>query len=135
MDEFTKVIIMMVVYIITLMFDINTKYKKCIENNPKVIFSLCLHRFISIFMYFGWIFNNKVILVIYILIFLILLIHWVTNDWKCILTQYENKKCGFSRKQNYDFVYKLFQKDIAAIVGIIFKIIVLIIVFYKLFKQ
>lgn len=135
MDEFTKLIIFMIIYILTLMLDINTKYKKCIQKEPKVIFSICLHRLISVFMYFGWIFNSKIVLLIYIFTILCLFIHWVSNDWKCILTQYENKKCGFDKNQNYDFVYKFFQKDIAAIVSIFFKILVIIIVFYKLFKK
>ena len=66
---------------------------------------------------------------------LILLVHWLFNDWKCILTQYENKKCKFDKNQNYDLIYKIFQKDIATIISIIVKILVIFIVFYKLFKQ
>ena len=86
-----------------------TKYNKCIENKPTIILPIIiLHRFIWVIGYFGWIFNNKTILKIYLVFTVIILFHWFTNDWKCMLTQIENKTCDFPINTEYDYFFMFF---------------------------
>ena len=84
---------------------------------------LLIHHVINIFAQFGWISNNKYILYAYLFAPLIVLMHWKTNDNKCVLTQYVNGNCnidqkvyfrdiwwflGFKKLKNYDVIHKTY---------------------------
>ena len=73
-----------------------------------MIMVLFLHHIINIFVYFGWIFNDKHVLFAHVIFPLLVLLHWRTNDNKCYLTQIINKHCCYD--DNYlfrDFTYML----------------------------
>jgi len=113
MEELHKLIIILILFIVLLIYDINTKYKTCIKNNFFKIFPIIfLHRLINVFMYTGWIFNNKKILYTYLFFIFLLIIHWITNKNKCILTDLENKICEFPDDTQYDFISKKFGKNV-----------------------
>ena len=47
------------------------------------------------FLFFGWLFFNKKLLLVYLIVQLCLILHWITNDWKCKLSQFVNKICNY----------------------------------------
>jgi hypothetical protein len=103
MNDVKLLKILILVYILAVCLDITYTYKKCIyKNGYKILPAILLHRLITIFMYFGWLFNNKIVLAVYILMLLTIIIHWFTNDWKCLITQYENYICDYPLNRKYD---------------------------------
>lgn len=142
MDEYNyKILYILITLSLTVFFiDIYTKHTyECIKKSSQkntIIIVLLIHQFLHIFANFGWLFNNKFILFIYLLTPSIVLIHWFTNDNKCYLTQKVNKICNFN--ENVPF------NDIFLIIGLkkysiwqnflhyVYLGITLCIVFYKL---
>lgn len=106
--EQLKLIILGILYLILLLIDFNTTYKNCAR---KVSILLPIHRIIWIFSYFGWIFNSKIILWSFIVVNIMLFIHWMTNRWRCIVTELENEKCGFDRDTRSDYIYVWMKND------------------------
>lgn len=103
MNDIILLKILIVVYILCVSLDMIYTYKNCIyKNGVKIIPAILLHRLLTIFMYFGWLFNNKIVSIVYILILLTIIVHWLTNDWKCILTEYENYICDYPLNRKYD---------------------------------
>jgi hypothetical protein len=135
MDDQKKAIIVFILFIILSIIDILTKYKNCVSCKPSIIPEILLHRFINVFMYTGWIFDNKVILVFYLITLLLLIIHWMLNNGKCILTKYENIVCNFPEDSRYDYIFRIFDDKTASIITIILKTIIFSIVIYKIFKK
>lgn len=80
-------------------FIIHTHTKKiseCIKkqnDKKKIIVTLLIHQMLEIFYSFGWLFNDKIILILYVIYPFIIFFHWYTNDCKCILTQIESRIC------------------------------------------
>ena len=88
---------------LTYMYDINIDnyYEFCI-NNTNINFLLLIHHFISAYIHFGWIYNDKY----YIIILLLAMIHWFTNNNKCFYTEYVNKKCNINPNKPFrDIIY------------------------------
>jgi len=128
--EKQKLIILGILYLILLLIDFNTTYKSCAR---KVSILLPIHRLIWIFSYFGWIFNSKVILWCFIIVNIMLFFHWMTNRWKCIVTEIENKKCNFEPDTRSDYIYVLMKDDKkATIVAGTIRIILIAITLKKL---
>lgn len=97
-------------------------YRKCI-NKASFNLKLLLHHIIVMFIFFGWLSNNKYLLMIHAFIPFILIIHWKTNNDRCIMTEDINNMCGldkdeyirdflyiigFKKTKYYDTVYKIF---------------------------
>lgn len=127
--------------ILSYLLDISTApkryYSKCI-NKTKFHLKLLLHHTIVMFIFFGWLSNNKYLLIIYVFIPFILIIHWKTNNNRCVMTEDVNNMCGldkdeyirdflyiigFKKTKYYDPVYK------------IFLLFTLGVVIYKLYKK
>lgn len=103
MNDLKLLKILILLYILAVCLDITYIYKNCIyKNGYKILPAILLHRLITIFMYFGWLFNNKIILFVYILLLSTIIIHWITNDWKCLITEYENYICDYPLNRKYD---------------------------------
>ena len=132
-DTQKKALILFIISIILTFIDLFTKYKKCAHDEPKIIPELFLHRAINIFVYFGWIFDNKIVLIFYLLFELCVVIHWFTNNFNCFLAEYENKVCKFDKNTRYDYIFRFFKLRTATVITITLKILVLFIVYYKLF--
>lgn len=124
--------ICMLMIILTIV-DINIRYKECIKKDMwKIVPTMLLHRIIMIFIYFGWLFNDKRILKFYLIFFGVIVIHWLTNNFRCFLTQYEQKVCDFPKDQYYDYFYQIFEKHTATIIANFLKFSIACIVVYKL---
>ena len=134
MKDFNKFVILIYLYIFELSLDLVTNkcYQK-LENKDKYKFNiiLLLHHVISVFAQFGWIFNNKKILILYIIQNSIILLHWMTNKGKCFITVIINKLC----KQDYQNKYISFD-DLPKKLGIKFLSPLLIIggIFIAIYK-
>ena len=72
--------------------------QKC--NNGNII--LWSHHSLNIFANFGWLSNNKYILLIYLFAPIITIIHWLTNNNKCFLTEMHNSICKNDNKMFND---------------------------------
>lgn len=64
------------------------------NNCGKANLILFTHHIINIFINFGWLSNNKILLYIYVLSPITTIIHWKLNNNKCILTELHNKACN-----------------------------------------
>ena len=137
-------IILIIISLCIFFVDINSQItKKCLRKNKDIKFKILvltiLHHFLQIFANFGWLFNNKIILIIYVTLPIILLIHWENNKQKCKLTQIFNEICNLkdNRKFNDIYYYLGFKKyDIFNnYLHHIYLLIVILIAFYKLFYK
>ena len=133
MKDSIKLVIFIIFVVVLSIIDSRTKYKQCIKDNPKIIPEMIFHRLIGTFIYFGWIFDNKIVLSFYLILETCILIHWITNRWKCCLTEYENKVCGFDDSEKYDYVFKIFTNKTAIVIALILKAIIVYYVVWKLF--
>ena len=78
----------------------NTKIMNCFKNQSvikKIIILLItlIHIIVVLFLFFGWLFFNKKILLVYLIFQLLIIIHWIINEWKCKLSQIVNNICKF----------------------------------------
>ena len=95
--------------LLSYLVDISTSpkdyYKKCIKN-PEFHAKLLLHHIIVIFIFFGWMINNKYTLIIYLFIPVILITHWKTNNNRCAMTETVNSMCDLDKDEYIrDFIY------------------------------
>ena len=67
-------------------------YDKCKDINTQG--TILFHHIIAIFAQFGWLSNNRYVLVSYLFIPIILITHWKTNENKCEITEKVRKRCG-----------------------------------------
>jgi hypothetical protein len=83
-----------IISILSYIVDVNSgPYQDCIQDNS-VKLELLVHHFINVFAQLGWLIDNKHILYCYIVLPVILMIHWKTNKDKCAVSQDINKKCN-----------------------------------------
>ena len=123
--------------------DMNTDIMKdCLNKKTtysSIIIITLLHHILQIFANFGWLFNNKIILTIYVLAPFIVIIHWLTNDGKCVLTQLYNKQCSLPDERKFNDIYNIvgFKKyDIwEDYLHYIYLSMAIIITIYKLYKK
>jgi len=71
-------------------------YKFCIDNILFHILSL-IHHIYNVFLQFGWLSNDFMILHIYLATNILTLLHWITNNDLCIFTKEANIMCGFKK--------------------------------------
>jgi hypothetical protein len=80
--------------------------------NPTAQLYIFLHHVITSMLYFGWLFNNKVVLTINLLLILTILLDWLNNKNLCSLTVKHNRLCGLPDDAPFkDTVYALGIKD------------------------
>lgn len=116
--------------------------KDCLKEKPPFIYIQILvlqymHHIISIFIQLGWLFNNKYVLLFYILFTISVILHWKTNDDKCFLTVIYNRLCGYNDKKVFNEFsgiiglkkYKIWTDYITYILMILYMVIAL----YKIF--
>ena len=134
MSELIKIIILILLVIISVIIDVNTTYKDCVNEKFYEIFPIIfLHRIVCILMYFGWIFNDKKFLIFYFILMIGILIHWFTNNWKCFLAEHESEICDFPKNRYYDPLFKSLGPKNATIIASILKVLIYSIVIYKIF--
>ena len=121
--------------------------KDCLKKKPPFIYIQILvlqyiHHFIVIFMGWGWLFNNKYILLFYILFIIGVILHWKTNDDKCFLTVTYNRLCGYDDSKLFnEFTgiiglkkYKLWNNYFTYILMILYIVIALYKIFFMKLK-
>ncbi len=87
-------------------------YDSCIKENT-VKAELLAHHILNMYAQFGFLSNNKYFLYGYIVTPLLVLLHWQTNQNKCILTEDINKKCNIPDNEPFrDIWYLLGLKNI-----------------------
>ena len=141
--------IMIILFIIAFLIFLYDSYlgenKDCLKEKPSFTYIqiLCLqyiHHFIALFITLGWLFNNKNILLFYILFIICIVIHWKTNDDKCFLTVIYNRLCGYDdRKLFNEFTgiiglkkYKLWTDYITYVLMILYILIALYKIFFEI---
>ena len=122
--------------------DLNNYSGKCIVNldmdNKKQAMTIIIsHHILATLSNFGWLFNSKIILILFCVTNISIIIHWMSNDNKCLATQKLNKLCGFPNDHYFpDFFYIIGLKKYDFWnnwVSYIYYIIILFIAIYKLF--
>ena len=102
--------ILIIISFIIFLTDINKEStSECIKKTSKkkkLIILLFLHQILVIFGNFGWLFNNKIMLILYLIIPLVVTLHWATNNNRCYLTLLENKICGYNQYY-FDDVFQI----------------------------
>lgn len=96
MDSMNKTFISFIVIFIlaTIQFSLDINEFPCkVKKNNNLFYGLSLlyiHHVLDIYIYFGGYFTNPLY---HLITIIILLIHWITNDDKCFLTQWVNSVC------------------------------------------
>lgn len=112
MNEIDKFKIIIILTVLQFTLDIKKKFKTCKNLNTYLLLILVIHHIISVFLHFGWIFDNKNMLKLYIFSVIAVIGHQTMNNGKCFLTQIENKICEFKTYHSFtDFYYWLGLKD------------------------
>jgi hypothetical protein len=96
-----ELIVLILVSLVFFIIDTN----KCHAKYSNIV--LYINHFLNIFANFGWISNNKIVLCIYLLSPIIIIIHWKTNDNKCILSQIHNKFCRRDDDKMFDDMFNI----------------------------
>jgi hypothetical protein len=68
---------------------------------------LFLHHLLAVILYFGWLSESKLFLEFYVLLVLLIVFHWMTNDQMCILTQIINWFCGIDEREPFHDIFWL----------------------------
>lgn len=72
----------------------NYQTSACIKNR-QVLYALLLHHIGNSFLLYGWLFSNKLLLMLHILTVIGIAIYWKLNNNRCDLTIYINRMCGY----------------------------------------
>jgi hypothetical protein len=134
MNDRDVTIILCILFIIQ--YSLDVFQNECISRlkDKKVLglSNLALHHIISIFANFGWLYNNKKILIGNLILILIILLGWVTNKNKCFITEEFNKLCAY---ENYEFFHDFFYYFNIKILHPPYYIFLIFILLYKINKN
>jgi len=109
-------LIFLSIFLVSVIIDTFTRLRFCKNVDIKLISILLTHRFVYIFMYFGWIFNNKIILILYILSLISVHLYWYFNNNICDVTRIENDLCEYEEYKYFDYLYIFFDTKTADII-------------------
>ena len=94
-----SVYVLIFLMVLSIVLDLNNQTtKKCVMKNKRILPLLIFHHILSIFLYFGWILNDKRILQVYLFIPPVIAMHWLINE-NCILTEYTNETCKWKKNK------------------------------------
>jgi hypothetical protein len=102
-NEMYKIYLLFLIGIVYFIHDYYTykyKYKNC-NNKFFVFFMLLIHHLFVSFLYFGWIFTNRNILIFYIITIFITIISQTVNENKCPSTLYININCNMPKMKQF----------------------------------
>jgi hypothetical protein len=96
-----KYIIFTIFLLIQYLWDRNTS--TCLTLKGEIL--LIIHHIIGVYIYLGgFLFNPKY----HLILIIIVLVHWFTNNNRCELTILTNKYCGYNKEKKFeDLSYKL----------------------------
>jgi hypothetical protein len=116
MEDKTVTSIILLSAFIRTFIDVSQYYQNCYNKKSYVFLILLIHALVASYMFLGWLYNDKTKLKFFLLFWVFVLLHWLTNNGQCFLTVWTNKVCGFPISMNYNPKNKLL--TIVAIVGI-----------------
>lgn len=102
------------------MYIIDFMTNPCIQKNNNYNFVdqwfiyiyLYMHHLLASILYFGFLFRSKEYLMMYLILLLVTMIHWQTNNERCVLTEVLNYICKNDREQSFrDIFYWLGIKE------------------------
>lgn len=132
MNDFEVLLLIIIVSLISIFYDYCVRMKDCKNKNAIVISVNIIHRLIYVFLMLGWLFNDKTILTIYLVIIGIVLFHWLLNKGKCKSTQLEFDICQYPNFKNFDYLYLIFNNKIGNIIQKVLMVIFIGVTIYKL---
>ena len=98
-------ILIFVLSFLSFIYDIKTNVCFKLNKSFGLYLFLFFHHFLAVFLYIGWISNSKFILIFYCLFVSIIILHWITNEQKCILTQVINYYCNLPDEEGFHDVF------------------------------
>jgi len=98
-------------------FILDIKSNDCIKKSKYktslIYLNLYFHHLLNVFLNYGWISDDPVVLKIYLVLPLFVLLHWKTNNEKCAVTQHANYICGNPDEEYlHDILYLLGIKNL-----------------------
>lgn len=124
----------LLIVLFILQFSIDFSTNECLsllkgKDLEKGLSNLFFHHLISTFANFGWLYQNKKLLIFNIILILSIFIGWFINKGKCFLTKDFNNLCVYQHYEMFhDFFYYLNLKMIHSF----YYLIILIILLYKI---
>ena len=109
-----------------------TRFKTCLCEKFEILPILLIHRFIWVLMFFGWMFNDKSILVSYVIFLMLLRVHWIFNNNECVVTQIERNICQFPEDSYSDYFYNFCDKENIDFYYGSIQLFICLVVFHKL---
>lgn len=97
---------------INIFYDLcSSKTNACIEKKNEMLLVIIAHHIFCVFLYFGWIFDNQTVLIIYMTTIFIVLMYWITNGF-CHVTRYTNEQCGWSEETKFNEILNCVNNNI-----------------------
>lgn len=92
---------------ISFLYDIqtNTCFQEGQTKNLGLYLFLYFHHVLALFLYIGWLSNSVNVLLFYCFFLVLIVLHWITNDQKCVLTQIVNYYCGFPDEEGFHDIF------------------------------
>ena len=107
-------IVLTLVSIATFFYDvILSDVRDCLEmvddrqRQIAIIIITLIHHFIVVFGLFGWLFNNKIFLIIYIVLIVIMIVQWKITGGICVITKSVSILADNPEYKRFNDVYKI----------------------------
>jgi len=111
LDFIKNIYIIIILSTILCAIDLQYISNECLQNIENKVYPVLLilgHHFIATFLNFGFLFNNKIFLTLFIIGHIITIIHWLTNRNKCFITLDLNKICNYPKDRLFpDFFWMI----------------------------
>ena len=78
-----------------------------IHNKVLIILITFFHHLLAMFGLFGWMFNNKKIVLAYVIIVIVTLVQWNINDGHCVITDLVANISGNKNYKRFNDLYKI----------------------------
>ena len=97
------------ILLVGIVIDFSSNNKKCLEREwPVIIF----HHILSTMMHFGWLFDDKRLLAMFVVLNVAMLTEWATFGY-CRITRYVNRKCDRQETEPFhDLIWALGLKKV-----------------------
>ena len=72
-----------------------------------IILITLIHHFIVVFGLFGWLFNNKIFLIVYIVLIVVMIVQWKITGGVCVITKSVSILADNPEYKRFNDVYKI----------------------------
>lgn len=107
-------IILTIVSLATFFYDvILSDVRDCLEmvddrqRQIAIILITLIHHFIVVFGLFGWLFNNKIFLIVYIVLIVVMIVQWKITGGVCVITKSVSILADNPEYKRFNDVYKI----------------------------